>query len=886
MNRLVKRKAKWLRSILFAGIVTFVALTAFTLGRMDADQLGSKIALDLAWVTQKQIHFRDVDFSFSHGFGLIFYQVTISGPKDWALTAGEVHVVPQLLPLLVGSLRFKSIFILSPHISLAGGFNPEAVDLPPGFGLGRLNIRQGSLSRSGETILDHILLDLRHVAYNDEMLWELKARNGDRKFQSNGRARIDHGSITTAFGKLDAEGLPIRALIQNREFTLFKADHLYMNLTFDLTRDGDWSLSGKAGLQTGAHAPPLGLRGKFDGNLSSGQFSWHDSFIQIGKQTVVETSGQHNGGGGLQVSLRARRARVEDIFTALHRDAPLHGLFDLDCKLSWQDGKLTSYGNAVLHSIVRNGIAIPELEVVYGGLRIDSSGDKGFDWLELRHGTGSGQIRLEPIHLHDGHWSAAARVINVEDWWVGVANTIAALAGRQPLWKGSGTINGEATVGLDAKNLLISARWDAGRAAIGFGSIFDKPINIPASGSLAFGQKQSGRKFILENLLLGTSGISKMEFRGDTGVELFTIAAESIDFSEWQQDGIRLPEALQGLHGHLSGKLKSSRDVLQPDLTGWQGWVNALDGTLQLTGFGGTGFHLDGLIRLKSGDAFSPGLQWKSGERSAKFRGEINLWQASGEVHVWDAVFNADKILVPSWFQQLDMHGTFGLAEMDWQGNSWTDLYGGYYLKSGLLHMRQIKGKLAGGEILSPAVDVDFSRRPVLFQAPLSVTNIHLEQLFPAQDDRLMSGILSARAELQGELQSWHEWQGRGELEIDQGAFIGVDLLNKIHVLTAADQGREGDKTSFLTLHTAFEIGDGGFTFSGLQLRSLSIEATGGGRVQKNHAIDASLEISLPATIGSDGKLPQSAPQIPVHINGIFPEISMAIIKSPAGPGH
>jgi len=349
MNRLrIKNRGRWLRGILFAGIVAFVAIAAFVLGRLDADQLGSEIAHNLARVIQKQIQFRSAEFSFSHGFGLVLHQVEVSGtgPGGWGLAAGEVDVVPRLIPLLTGSLRFESVFIFSPKISIAAGFRPALISLPFGFGLERLNIRKGSLLLSSGKSFDHVLLDVRNISYNDEMLWELQARTGGKMLQSNGRASIIHGNISTAFGKLGVEGVPVRAFIKNRGLGLFKSDHLNINLTFDLARDGKWSASGNVGLRTKTKTPPLNLRGKFDGDTSSGRISWHDSFIQISKQTVMETSGQYDADGSFQATVRTKDARLENILTAAHRNLPLRGEFDLDSKIIWKDGKRLSHGKA------------------------------------------------------------------------------------------------------------------------------------------------------------------------------------------------------------------------------------------------------------------------------------------------------------------------------------------------------------------------------------------------------------------------------------------------------------------------------------------------------------------------------------------------------------
>jgi len=889
MNRLrIKNRGRWLRGILFAGIVAFVAIAAFVLGRLDADQLGSEIAHNLARVIQKQIQFRSAEFSFSHGFGLVLHQVEVSGtgPGGWGLAAGEVDVVPRLIPLLTGSLRFESVFIFSPKISIAAGFRPALISLPFGFGLERLNIRKGSLLLSSGKSFDHVLLDVRNISYNDEMLWELQARTGGKMLQSNGRASIIHGNISTAFGKLGVEGVPVRAFIKNRGLGLFKSDHLNINLTFDLARDGKWSASGNVGLRTKTKTPPLNLRGKFDGDTSSGRISWHDSFIQISKQTVMETSGQYDADGSFQATVRTKDARLENILTAAHRNLPLRGEFDLDSKIIWKDGKLLSHGKAAWRSITWEHIPIPEAKAVYGGLRIDPDGDKRIDWLELHHGKGPGRISLESIHLHNGDWSASAKAISVKDWWVDVANAISALAGVQPSWKGSGIINGEATIGSADKHLAISAHWDAGKAAIGFASIFDKPENIPASGAIAYENREGDKQFMLDKLLLGQSTISRIQWQEKDGLQQFSIEAENLDFSEGKHLKINLPEGIRALHGTVRGAIRSSRNARKSDLTGWQGWIRSLNGRLKLTDFGDEGFTLDGFILIKNGEASSPRLQWKSQDQTAMLRGAVDLWLLSGEVYVWNASLNVDQAMLPSWFQQADLHGGFGLTRLNWLGNIWTDTYSGYHLKSGLLHLSEAKGHLAGGEIYSPGLDLNFSRQPVLFHGPLSVKNIRLDKLSPGQESRFVTGTLSARAEMQGAVRNWHEWQGKGELSIERGSFIGIDFLNKVYSLIGIPQQKEKESTPFLHLNTQFELRDGSFIFSNFQFQSPAIEASGKGMIRRDNDTAANLDISLPATIGNGDRKPHNGTHIPVRISGVFPGISMQEVKPSGQPSH
>jgi len=889
MNRLrVKDRGRWLRGILLTGIVAFVAIAAFLLGRMDADQLGIEIAHNLAIVTQKKIQFRSAEFSFSHGFGLALHQVEVSGTgsESWELAAREVDVVPRLIPLLMGSLRFEEIFIFSPKISITAGFRPTPISLPFGFGLKHLNIRKGSLLLSSGKSFDHLLLDVRNISYNDKMLWELKARTGGKKLQSNGRANIVHGSISTAFGNLGAEGIPVQAFIKNRRLALFKSDHLNTNLTFNLARDGKWSASGNIGLQTKTKKPPLNLRGKFDGNTSSGQISWHDSFIQIGKQTIIETNGQYDVDGSFQATVRTKNARVEEILAAAHRNLPLHGKFDLNSKIIWKDGKLFSHGKAAWSSIAWKNIPIPSAKAVYGGLRIDPDGDKQIDWLELHHGKGPGRIGLESIHLHNGDWSASTKAISVEDWWVDIANAISRLAGVQSSWKGSGIINGEATIVSADKHLAISAHWDAGKAAIGFGSIFDKPENVPASGSITVKNREGDRQFIVGNLLLGKSMISRMQWQKKEGLQQFTIEAENLDFSEGQHLKIKLPEDVQALHGTVRGTIKSSRNVRKNDLTGWQGWIRSLNGRLKLTDFGAEGFALDGFILIKNGEASSPRLQWKSQDQTAMLRGAIDLWLLSGEVYVWNASLHVDQVILPSWLRQADLHGGFGLTQLDWLGNTWTDTYSGYHLKSGLLHLSEAKGHLAGGEIDSPGLDLDFSRQPVLFHGPLSVKNIHLDKLSPGQKSRFVTGTLSARTEMQGPVRNWHEWQGKGELSIERGSFIGIDFLNKVYSLIGMPQEKEKESTPFLHLNTQFELRDGSFIFSNFQFQSPAIEASGKGIIRQDNDTAANLDISLPAAIGNGDKKSHNVTHIPVRISGAFPGISMQEVKPSGQPSH
>ncbi|MFQ5355441.1 MAG: hypothetical protein ACE5DY_02930 [Mariprofundaceae bacterium] len=880
---------KWtqLRGLLFAVAALVLAIVTFLFWRLDAELLGQHFSEQLGHAVQRQVKIGEVSFSLAHGPGLSIRDFRIiQGVGDsWGLSARQVDGSLELIPLLMGELRFQKIFILSPDIFLTSVPETALFKLPPDLKLERLSLRNGSLQLTdvGQR-LDHILLDVRGLSQNIESRWEMKARFGDKTLQSDGRASIRNSAISTAFGKFKTDALPV-STFTNKEIPNWLRRHmLSTTLTFNMNVRGQWQLFGDLSLNnTEEETPAIRLRGKIEGDSTTGRLSWHDSFMHIGRKTVVASSGERDAGGSYNFTATSREGRLEDMIAATGMDIPLKGILNLESKLTWSDGTLRGDGKLDWLSTAWSGTPVPNIIATFEGLQFNSRGLLKIQTIEAKQGKKNGTLRLGSIKHDTGGWSVSVRIKEMEDWWVEVANTASAFTGFKPFWKGGGVLSGSAEISKSMGALRVSAQWNADHASLTYASVFSKPEKVPASGSILFEDKGGSRALEIADFQLGSSSIKNASWQHKKGEQHIRVEAMDLDFPEAKRFKLGLPDALTDLHGKIRGSFGINTKSTQPFLSeNWQSWLPGADAILYLKDFGPHEHFWNGTLRLQQGRASSPRLHWQHQQQEASLSGSVSLIPLAGEVHIRDAIFPEGDISFPDWLKMADLSGSFAGKQLAWGGNAFREISGNYRLKSGRLKLRKTLASLARGKISSDLLQLDLNHSPVLFSGPLLIKGINLDELRFRDTDRLINGILYATTTIHGALpiSRWRQWEGVGEIEIRDGKLAGTNLYGHLSSLIGLPHRSNHKETLFSRLNARFELRDNTFLFSRLLLDSPVFSAHGKGSINSDNSVDAHLDIQfLQGDMAKETTSPKNGIRIPVHVSGTLPEVSLRIVK-------
>jgi len=840
---------RWWRKALVASLILLLATSGVLFLRLDPAKLSASVQSQWQQWSGQKIQIGSVSLSLFQGLSLHIQDVDIQpGKQVWRLHADSIRLGLSVWYLFQGKVSIKSTEIVRPVLDFSKlpqmkYFIMTTLPEP----LKRIRIRQGLIRIAGKSVVQDFDGTIRRISREQELTWDLKTSLFGGNLTTEGRIRYDAQDRRSAFGKLKASHILLNDLPRSlADLTLLQPayDSFETSLTFDANTGRKWSLFGDAKLHARPKKTPIIIwRGKVDG-AGLQRFNWHDTFLQIGQNTILSTVGNCTHGKGCNFSIDTRNANISPLLKVVSLNIPVKGTLDSKSSFSWKDGQWSARGELASHHVSWSDISLPDTTVSVPNALYRAPGHIKLAGVRLQTGDAGGSLMLNRITSSDGKWSLDAHIKNMAHAWVPFTNILLKSHGMKPDLKGKGPLNANIKASHDAGHTGIDFSIHADQAQLDYAGEFKKPEGIHASITARLDRRGNRSLFSIRNMDLGNSRAKQIQWvigQGETG----SVSAEQIriDLTKLKQKGIVFPDTMKDWHGVIRGRFSHVQPMAGTPV---ENWFSKSGANLQLNAFGPKKNTWDGLINIRDGILSTQGLHWKTTGQHARLDGVINLISRQGNINLQDAILLWKQgDVLPTWLNQAALHGHFRNIDLDWMENRWGELYGTYRTDGNHITLRKVHGKLAGGSVQSPKLSLVLSPESIRFSGPVRMAIVRLNKLRGLSETlgTNLEGYMYLNANLEGEL-PWRTkspWQGNGDIEIQHGRWQTVD---KRLTITARNlHTKTGEAAPFSRFTTRFHLNRRVLQFTRMQLETGEKQITGKAFLHPNGEIGGNLQI-------------------------------------------
>ncbi len=809
-----------------AGIACAVLLAlaaAFLFSRLDSDALLAEL-MSQAGKAGMSLSVGKVSFSPMNGLSLRLDDLDVKG-HGLRLHARTAFISSSWRALVSGGFTPDTLFLNTADITLDRLQEPSAMlpHLPP---LSRLNISKSTLTLQESGLkLDDLQLDVRDVAPDRDMRWELLARAGNEPITSHGQAHLNGNSFETAFAKLKMEHVPLAALPVADALAKLPYHYASSAVTIDLAANGEWHAFGELRLMTTpADESPLIVRSKLQGGDKQ-WLAWHDSYIHFGGQNVVDSEGSCRTGNDCTGRFSGTRIAVQSLNRLLGSQA-LHGSsgnLDLKGQLNWKDETLVGSIAGTWHNLHfgKSSIALLDAKWQLPLLSYRPGEALQLAQLGITPLRGGGEAELSRFVRDSQGTRYTLKLLDNSVLWQPLANIALAYEGLPTQLAGSGEVNGIIRGNHTPKRAQLRFELDASRAAVSYGDHFSKParVSMILHGDWQYLHAGARNRLALQESDIGGSRFAAMHWQHDKQGDRIALEKAAIDFTALNSTGIRLPAAIPALGGSIHGDL--SGHWQRKEGTEAAIW-HSLQGKLQLRAFTWQQNRVDGDLDIRDGVAASDKLAWSHGSNSATMHGRIDLATRTGELDLDQAILDSD-ILTRVTTLPFTLKGSlrklhYHMADQ----TAITAIHGRYTRTPEALTLLGAEGELAGGTVTADELSLRPGQSDPRLSARLRIGRVQLSRItqWPAWLQARPFGRCFGNMQIEGPLSSkrWPEWRGNGDIAIFSGGWIPLVQQGQQGEITA----QPGEPKRFRRAELRFRLQQ-----NGMQLPHLRIERDG-----------------------------------------------------------
>jgi len=845
---------RWLRRGLVGALLLCVAGFLVVFIRLDDAALHRQVIAQLEQVTGRTVHGGKTRLSLQHGVSLKIAKLAFDARDgDWNLSSDAVRFDIELGSLLFGELHISAIDMIHPVLHLDKAISPATLLTSPFIGKilqdsPMISFRQGQILLHGKLLVDELAATIRRNDREQQTSWEVQSRYAGGDFSSQGYIRTVNAGGDRIFGRITATQLQL-AQIEGLPLPALHYDVLDASLTFSLDSTGQWQWFGNLLTRdTHAQLPGLSWRGKVIGSAMN-DFRLHDAFVRFGDNTRLVLLGGCEPGQRCQLGIDTRGVNAGPVLRALGVDVPLSGKMDGRLDLAQQEQGWQLDGKLALSGMTWAATRLPDSLIELVGMHINAPQDFSVEHADMRPVNGKGSLEFNHVKRQADSLHMDVRLDGLDGAWVPIGDILllrSGLAGtgeKSPQLDGKGVLSGSLQWASSDKGAKLDFSLAASGASIAVGDDFVKPAGLAADIKGRYRRQADKGWLEIDRLQLGESRVSRMKLRLSAGHPELSLAA-ALNLDALKASGVVLPGAMRGWQGRIDGSLEhvdlahiDPAHVAPGSDSSLRHALAAADGTLHLSGFGYDGQVASGDVRLRDGRLQARKMNWQHSEAFADFDADVNLSSLRGKVNVSRAAFAwAPEQSLPDWLMQADLRGRFGQTDMQWNGNVWRDMQGGFVAGKGRLALGHVLGHLADGAVRSSSLDIEAIPGGVRFSGRLGMTAVHLDKLEGLADvaGAKLDGYLFLNARISGTLPGAAMqakdggWRGDGDIEIHHGRWKEARAAHLIQWRNEAaakldDQGMAG----FSRLSTRFRIRDASLHLSRLRFDKGELSAAG-----------------------------------------------------------
>ena len=768
-----------LAKLLLTAAVLLLGGSLVLLSRFDAQALRSQAMAQLTDSLQAKVAIGCADFSLLHGMTLRLHDVAIDA-ADWQCRTRELHLDLALLPLFFGEERIDSIFLLEPQFTLHSGKGLAGMPaIPPTLHLPRLNIRRGILiGPQGRHLLDDLLLDVRNLAAEGEMQWELRAHIDERKLSAQGKTKLKQGRIAASFGKLKFDHLPVARLLADALPAAWQAGRASGALTFDSLTGERMDAFGELRLYPDGESGEIVLRGKLVQRQQSG-WHWQDGFIHLARNSVLATSGGCDNAGRCRATLTTRGADLAALTAALQLPPLLRGRLDLDAdwKLDANGWQLSANSGLRRLSVATgNGWrALPDQQFDLKRLQRGSDGRWHLESANLHLLRLAGGIELRQLPHRGEGWRLAARLDLPDRFWLPLSEMLLHRLGAGGTFGGHGPLRGDLILTEAGRQQQLAFDLDLDAAGILIPDHFNKGAGVPLRLRGDYSHEHAGQTLRLAASRIAASRLDRFVWQQAEATERMALRGR-IDLDDlhaiWPVAIRFLPTPDGTEHGLIEADIANRSLQARTTIADWFG---DLDGQVLCRNFGFGSHHFDGAITLQAGVASASQLHWHGKQGYALLTGRLDLARREGVVDIGNGLLDWPQgSRLPAWLPDLKLSGRMQIESMQWHGQSLEQLRANYRWQERHLLLSPLSLHLAGGTLTSAHLQTTLLPDRIAFSGPLALRAIDLHALQPLSTllSAQLYGRLSADLLMQGALPPTPDLplRGNGRLTLDAGA--------------------------------------------------------------------------------------------------------------------
>ncbi|OIO68140.1 MAG: hypothetical protein COW19_02070 [Zetaproteobacteria bacterium CG12_big_fil_rev_8_21_14_0_65_55_1124] len=851
---------QWVRRGIISALLLSLAAFLIVFIRLDDEALHQRVITQLEQTTGRTVHGEKARLSLQHGVSLKLAKLRIDGDGDWWLAADVVRFDISPWALLFGELRLTAIDMVHPVLHLDKAIPPKQLfAMPVAVRLLQdtaiFSFRQGQILLRDVVVADEVAATVRRIEREQQTTWELQSRYAGGDFSSQGYIRSFNAGEDKVFGRISATQLRIDQL-HGLPLPSLHYDLLDASLTFSLEDGGEWQWFGNL-LTRDEHGelPELSWRGKAIG-YSSDDFQLHDAFVRFGDKTRLVLLGGCESKQPCQVGIDTQGANPALILKALAIDVPLSGKLDgrVDLKQEKQGWRLD--GKLGLRNMKWASVGLPDTMIEFGDLHMDA-----LNYFRLKHAYiqpagGKGSIEVSQLQQLGEKLNVTVRLNRLDDTWSPLGDILlkqsglVVNSGKGDKVSGKGVLSGSMEWESVADQSTLQFSLDAAEASIAYGKSFAKPSGLAAAMDGNYRRYEGQSRLEVSDLQLGESRVGKMKLMLSDKVPDLSFAGALVDLSSLKSQGVVLPGELSGWKGMLEGGLEHV--ALSSD-AGMRQWLGAANGSLHLKGFGRDGEMWSGDISLRHGKVLTKQMNWQHGSSFADFDADVNLSSLKGKLNISRSSFAwLPEASLPAWLGNSDIKGRFRQTDVQWNGNIWKGMQGGYLARKGRIELDHVRGKLADGSVQSRNMLLEGVSGGVRFSGRAGMAGVNLNKLEGLADvvGAKMDGLAFLNSAFSGTLPLGLKgveasgWRGNGDIEIHQGRWKEARAAHLVQWKNEAAAKLEGDAgEGFDRISTRFNISDTGLQLRRLKFINRKLSANGEAMVSPMGDISGSLDV-------------------------------------------
>jgi len=754
-----------LRRIFTAGAVLLIIGSVLAL-RLNSDKISQHFYQQMQGATAAHLSADHVELTFMHGIGLRLDGVVIKHAQ-YQVRAKHMNISLRLLPLLLGKIQADALdihdadIIIQP-VSLAPTSTTISSLPVPSIRFVRSRIQ----TTDGKTILDNMYLDMRNIGPDSKTSWELKAKQDKQVLSGTGRLLFHAGQIEKGFSKLKMEHFELTRLqpfAPHAFMTWLQGEGSLLSgaVTLDISKHHNWALFGEVELEREHHttskAHPhqadtvLKLRGKLS-HPTDGALVWRDSFIHIGKQTMVSIDGQCQQ-SDCNTTLDAKQVPLSEwgpfMPDGISFYDHLSGMTDLNASIQWNHeqwhGDVSLQLTKAHFNRGEHSIALPRLH-----LQANNLGGNASQWhteatITSPDAEGSIQLRNEQhsngnkdlyIDSHD----AASQL------WQPLTNMLLATLNIEPALQAVGKIKGELHLHQQADKQSLFVDVNATQTQLAYASWLNKPEHIVAQCKARLDLSKAHIVAVsVQQCRLDSSSINALNWSRHKKNRQLSLNKLDLHIEQFRD---MLPEKLQGLTGRLEG---SATTVW----TGTKSWLSNMNGEWKLDDIAMDSWHANGSVQVKNGIFSSHPLRINGIYGQAQLSGFFEPARLRGDIDIISGQldWNNNRALNDVW-QPLTIKGHIYQAQLNLLNNNWQNIQSNYILTNGKLRLNELQARLADGQFSSQQLTLTPQPDGIDVQGDIRSNNILLQKL-PRLHRWLgasISGKLQANVKLHGRI--------------------------------------------------------------------------------------------------------------------------------------